>query len=67
MNRRLMETVKRYDKRFRGGEFIDAYNLAVRNDGIAGTIYSRVDRCNQIFVVVSETDNGKSWKDPIDN
>lgn len=54
MNQHLKETMEKNTMTLEGGEFIDAYNRAIRRDGIAGTIYAGIDAKNQIFVVVKD-------------
>ena len=51
MNDRLCKTLNSYNKPLKGYEFIDAYNMSVRSDGVAGTITTRVDQSNMMFVV----------------
>ena len=60
MNDRLCKTLNKYDKQLVGYEFIDAYNMSIRSDGIAGTLTTRVDQSNMIFVVDKVRNNEKN-------
>ena len=63
MNQHLKETMQKNTMTLEGGEFIDAYNRAIRRDGIAGTIYAGIDAKNQIFVVVNDADKSVRHKE----
>ena len=53
MNKRLLKLIE--NQPIRGGQFLDCYNQSVSD--IAGTITTRVDAANMIFVTEYETDN----------
>lgn len=52
-NKRLQKMIDERKIPNRGGVFIDAYNQSV-NESIAGTITTRVDASNMVFVTVYE-------------
>ena len=56
MNSRLVKTLNEYNKPLNGYEFIDGYNQIIRDDGVAGTITTRVNESNHIFVVVEDNE-----------
>ena len=60
LDKRLAKTLQLYDKPLRGGEYIDAYNLAIHDNGIAGTITTRTVVSGQTFVVVKEEKDGRN-------